>query len=164
MEPNNEKNDTPTYIQVASNFPVMFRFWLPFTRTWILVGKDSLNRLRKQADRTPQIPDTHIKLAAYLLSEEPLTEVYAEEAVRELRIALTLLPNDNNVGTSRAQKNATVHKFLGDALIVLGHRSEAREHWKRTIALSPVQRRHNGRRTLDGFARTAQEMLNKYQA
>ncbi len=131
-------------------------FRVPFSRDRINIGKDSLGRMRKRTCLHPEDGNAHITLAAHLLSEEPLLPIHAEEAAEQLRIALGMMPPDEELG-DKVQWKAMTHKFLGDALIVLGERMEARHHWERAVALDPARPPH-------GFSGPAQESLNKYPA
>jgi len=142
-------------VRVAPSLPFALTFRFPFTRHYVQLGKDSLSRLRKQVRRNPDDPAAHITLAAHLMSESQVLPNHAEEAVEELRTALRLLPADDAVDEENAQQNAMVHKFLGDALIVLGQRAEARKHWQSTVALDPVRPPY-------GFSGPAQEALDQH--
>ncbi len=141
-------------VQVAPSIPVQISFKIPFTRNWITVGKESAGRLRKRVQHKPEDAQAHITLAAYLLSEQPLLPEQASEAAKHLRTALKLMPTGEEIG-GRVQWKAMAHKFLGDALLVLGERMQAREHWERAIVLDPAPPPH-------GFSGLAQELLNKY--
>ena len=94
-------------------------------------------------------------LGAQLLSQVPLGRDHAQEAARALRRSLELMPEDDEIGADRAQWAAMVHKFLGDALNVLGQRLEARTHWSRAVALDPVRPPY-------GIAGEAERMLEQY--
>jgi len=141
-------------LQLAPSIPVQFTARLPFSWNRINIGKDGLGRLRKQVDNKPNDAQAHITLAAHLLSEQPLLPVHASEAADNLRLALQLMPPDEE-RNDKVQHKAMVHKFLGDALIVVGERVQAREHWEQAIDLDPVRPPY-------GFSGPAQEMLNKY--
>ena len=143
-------------LQLAPSLPFRVSFPVPFSRHRIQIGKDSLERLRWRTRLSPEDADAHITLAAHLISEEPVLPVHAEEAARHLQTALGLMPPDEDLG-DKAQTKAMTHSFLGDALLVLGKRSEARHHWERTVALDPVTPPH-------GFSGPAQERLDKYPA
>lgn len=143
-----------TITQLASSIPFQISFRLPFSQNRINIGKDSFERLRKRTRLNPDDSEAHITLAARLLSEERILPVHAEEAADHLGKALGLMPSDEEIG-DKAQWKAMTHKFLGDALIVLERRSEARHHWKRAVALDPVAPPY-------GISGPAQEMLNKY--
>ena len=141
-------------LQLAPNIPFGISFQIPFSRNRVSIGKDSLGRLRKRSRLDPGNPDAHITLAAHLLSEEPVLPASATEAAGHLQVALALMPPHDELG-DESQWKAMIHKFLGDALNILGERTEARHHWERAISLDPVSPPH-------GIAGEAQKMLNKY--
>ncbi len=144
-------------IQLAPSLPFQISLPLPFSRHRLQIGKDSLRRLRRRTRLRPEDADARVTLAAHLLSENPVLPVHAEEAAQQLQAALGLMPPDEQLGdlAHPAQGKAMAHAFLGDALVLLGRRSEARRHWERAVALDPVAPPH-------GFSGPAQEMLNKY--
>lgn len=141
-------------IYLAPSISFQVSFHIPFSIIHIIVGKNSFERLRKQVLCHSEDADAHITLAAHLLSEKPLLPALAREAAEQSRMALRLMPSDEEIG-DKAQRKAMVHAFLGDALIVLGERQEAHENWNRAIALDPVSPPY-------GISGLAQEMLNKY--
>ena len=157
VDPQEEDADLHCYatiLQFWSSLPVQIGFRVPFSQTHIHIGRDSFGRLRKRTRLHPEDADAHVTLAAHLLSEKPLLAVHAEEAAEQLYAALGLMPSDEEIG-DKVQWKAMTHKFLGDALIVLGRRAEARDHWTRAVVLDPARPPY-------GFSGPALEMLNEY--
>ena len=146
-------------IQLAPTLPFQISFQVPFSRNRVNIGIESFERLRKRTLLKPDDVDAHITLAAHLLSPHPFSPSpvslpHAAEAAKHLVTALSMMPSDEEVG-DKAQWKAMAHDFLGDALIILGQRSEARGHWERAIVLDPVA-------PPDGISGRALDMLNKY--
>lgn len=148
---------TISTLLIGFQLPFQFTIKIPGSNNYIQLGTDSLKRLRKRVLRNPNNASAHITLAASLLSQEPQFPSQLEEAVQALRVALELLPAIDQRSDVDVQEHAMVHKFLGDALIALGQRTEARKHWLLAVVLDPV-------RPPWGFSGPAQEMLDKYPA
>ncbi len=142
-------------IQLAPRFPVALALRIPFSRHWIQFGRDSLDRLRRRVQRNPADANTHITLATRLLSERPLQPSYAGQAARALRMALDLLAAGGEMSGGRAYQSAMVHKLLGDALLALGQRVQAREQWRLAVAQDPAGPPY-------GWGVPAQQMLDRY--
>jgi tetratricopeptide (TPR) repeat protein len=132
---------TPSFaiFMIARRLPFEIRLRIPFSKNFLLIGHHTVRTLRKRVEREPQAADLRITLAAELISHEPVTVENAEEAVREFRKALNLLPPIVEGEPGMRVRYAMVHKFLGDALLIAGDLSEARKHWKQTVELDPIR-------------------------
>ncbi len=161
-----DKTDEPTpddqgkitaysFICLFHSLPFRFVVPIPFSRSSLEFGHQTLKSLRRKVQRDPDDADAHVTLAAHLLSEIQLTPSLAEEAARELRAALALLPSDPAHPGYEDQTLAMVHDFLGDAYLELGRLYHARRHWKKTIKLDPVSPPW-------GFSGKAAEQLAKH--
>lgn len=144
-----------SFISLFPSLPFEVCIPIPFTRMSIQFGGRNLMSCRKKVLRHPTNAQSHISLAALLLSQEPMTREYAQEAKDELLTALQLLPKDTTSKDYYVQERAMVHKFLGDALLELEEVEEARIHWKYALELDPV-------RPPFGFSGPALEQLEKH--
>jgi tetratricopeptide (TPR) repeat protein len=152
-----EQGGIITYSSIClfRSLPFQFVVPIPFSRTSLRFGHQTLKSLRRKVQLDPDEADAHITLAAHLLSENPMTPSLAEEAARELRVALALLPTDPADPGYEDQKLAMVHDFLGDAYLELDRLEDARRHWRKAIKLDPVEPPW-------GFSGRAAEQLRKH--
>jgi hypothetical protein len=147
-------------ICVAPRLPFKINIRLPFSKDYLQIGQHTLASLRRRVKKHPDNADAYVTLGAHLLSQQPVLPSHADEAVIALETALRLLASKPFSGDTadiacEQQQLAMVHKFLGDALIHLERRHEAREHWEAAIALDPVSPPY-------GFSGPAQKMLDQY--